>query len=182
METMIKTTYSNVDYLGQAYLTSFMNNLNGNITSLVNATEAENLYLGSLDYGMKAVAMRYFELIRFLGISYLKNPDYDYLNAPEFLEINSILEKVIRTWFDNLLSILMQTFTDFAGQTHLINVSTYIVLIISIIIIYFLVWKSFEDNLKELLKTSVDLINLIPETIKYAIVQKINEDEENKKE
>jgi hypothetical protein len=76
----------------------------------------------------------------------------------------------------------MTTFSDFISQMHLINVSTYIVLIVSIIIIYCLVWKSFEDNLKELLKTSVDLINLIPETIKYAIVQKINDDEENKKE
>ncbi len=51
-----------------------------------------------------------------------------------------------------------------------------------IIVMYFLVWKSFEDNLNDLLKTSVDLINLIPETIKCAIVQKINEDEDGKKE
>jgi hypothetical protein len=45
---------------------------------------------------------------------------------------------------------------------------------------YCLVWKSYEEQLKELLKTSVDLINLIPEEIKYQIVQRINEDEEKK--
>ena len=37
------------------------------------------------------------------------------------------------------------------------------------------------ENLKKLLKTSVDLINLIPEEIKFQIVQKLNE-EENKNE
>jgi hypothetical protein len=67
-------------------------------------------------------------------------------------------------------------------QVHLVNVSIFIVLIVSIIVIYFLIWKSFEDNLKELLKTSVDLINLIPESIKYIIVQRINEDEDSKKD
>jgi hypothetical protein len=43
----------------------------------------------------------------------------------------------------------------------------------------FLVWKSYEDNLKTLLKTAVALINLIPEEIKYMIVVQLNE-EENK--
>jgi hypothetical protein len=46
-------------------------------------------------------------------------------------------------------------------------------------LLYCLVWKSYEENLKQLLKTSVDLINLIPEEIKYQIVTKLNE-EENK--
>lgn len=48
-----------------------------------------------------------------------------------------------------------------------------------VVLLYCLVWKSYEENLKDLLKTSVDLINLIPEEIKHQIVQKLNE-EENK--
>jgi len=81
-----------------------------------------------------------------------------------------------------MLSILMDGFTSFIDQTNLVILSTYIVLIVTILIVYFLIWKSFEENLKELLKTSVDLINLIPESIKYIIVQKINEEDEGKKE
>jgi hypothetical protein len=76
----------------------------------------------------------------------------------------------------------MTSFSNFIDQTNLIIVSTYIFLIVTILIVYFLIWKSFEENLKELLKTSVDLINLIPESIKYIIVQKLNDEEENKKE
>ena len=70
-------------------------------------------------------------------------------------------------------------FEDFISQIKLVNVSTFIVLLCSVILLYCLVWKSYEENLKQLLKTSVDLINLIPEEIKYQIVTKLNE-EENK--
>lgn len=44
----------------------------------------------------------------------------------------------------------MTSFNDYLGQINLINVSTFIVLIVSIIIMYALVWKSFEEKLKDL--------------------------------
>jgi hypothetical protein len=74
----------------------------------------------------------------------------------------------------------MSNFKDFISQCGLINVSTFIVLLVSIIILYCLVWKSFEENLKDLLKTSVDLTNLIPDNIKDKMVKLINEEEEKK--
>jgi hypothetical protein len=77
---------------------------------------------------------------------------------------------------------LNEGLTSYIDQKDLVILSTFIVLIVTILVVYFLIWKSFEDNLKELLKTSVDLINLIPESIKYIIVQKINEEDEVKKE
>jgi hypothetical protein len=143
-----------------------------------------------MKYGFKAVVVRFFELIRYLGIQYFDSQKFDYINAQEFKDISkipltcldSIVKNVFRPWYDHVLSDLMNYFDTYINQVNLINVSIFIVLIVSIIIIYFLVWKAFEDQLKELLKTSVDLINLIPESIKYMIVQKINEDEENKKE
>ena len=99
-----------------------------------------------------------------------------------FKFLDSILTNVIRPWYTEMITILMDGFTSFIDQTNLVILSTYIVLIVTILIVYFLIWKSFEENLKELLKTSVDLINLIPESIKYIIVQKINEEDEGKKE
>ena len=77
---------------------------------------------------------------------------------------------------------LNEGLASYIDQKDLVVLSTFIVLIVTILVVYFLIWKSFEDNLKELLKTSVDLINLIPESIKYIIVQKINEEDEVKKE
>ena len=77
--------------------------------------------------------------------------------------------------------MINKEFNDYIKSTKLINVSTFIVILGCVILLYCLVWKSYEENLKELLKTSVDLINLIPEEIKVSIVQKLNE-EENKNE
>ena len=47
--------------------------------------------------------------------------------------------------------------------------------LLSIDILYCIVWRSYEESLKVLLKISFDLINLIPEEIKYLIVTKLNE-------
>ena len=86
---------------------------------------------------------------------------------------------MIRPWYNNLLSVINKEFDDYIKRCRLINVSTFIVVLGCVILLYCLVWKSYEENLKDLLKTSVDLINLLPEEIKYNIVQKLNE-EENK--
>ncbi len=99
---MIKTTYSNINYLSQDYLDKFMNDLNNDITGIINSTRIDvNMFLETPKYvkninsffnyyqGFKAVVVRYFELIRFLGISYYTNTNYDFLNAPEFDEISN---------------------------------------------------------------------------------------------
>ncbi len=161
-----------------------MTNLNQDINLLINKTYTDSaIYLRTPNYGFKAVVVRYFELLRYLGLSYYHNSNQDFLNTPEFLEVDSILKNIIRNWYDNLLNNLMTSFSNFIDQTNLINVSTFIVLIVFIIVIYIIVWKGFEENLKELFKTSVDLINLIPDSFKNMIVLKLNEeDDENKKE
>jgi hypothetical protein len=90
---MIKTTYLNVNYLSNSYLDEYMKNLNEDISPLIiennSGITAEN-FLGTMNYGFKSVVTRYFELIRFLGIVYYNKVDYDFLNAPEFLEISKI--------------------------------------------------------------------------------------------
>ena len=138
-------------------------------------------YLGTLENGFKSVIARYFELIRYICITYI-NPETripELWNSPEFKEINSIAKNVIRPWYKTVITLMNKEFEDFISQIKLVNVSTFIVLLCSVILLYCLVWKSYEENLKQLLKTSVDLINLIPEEIKYQIVTKLNE-EENK--
>lgn len=95
--------------------------------------------------------------------------------------IDNIARNVIRPWYSNVLEEINKEFNDYIKSCKLINVATFIVVLGCVILLYCLVWKSYEENLKDLLKTSVDLINLIPEEIKYQIVQRLNE-EENKNE
>ena len=174
--TYIKKLY---DYLNHD-ITSIATNINSSKQSFVETYDSSN-YLGTLENGFKSVIARYFELIRYICITYI-NPQTRYpklWNSPEFKEINSIAKNVIRPWYKNIISLMNKEFEDYINQIKLVNVSTFIALLCSVILLYCLVWKSYEENLKQLLKTSVDLINLIPEEIKYQIVTKLNE-EENK--
>ena len=63
----------------------------------------------------------------------------------------------------------------FLNKARLVQVSLFIVIIVIFILSYFIVWKSYEESLSVLLQRSFDLIKLIPEEIKYNIVNKLNE-------
>ena len=194
-ENLVIVSYNTSCFLKGNYNTKLYNYLNNDITSIAqnidnststeidldNLFETTSTYLGTLRNGFKAVISRYFELIRYIGILYIdpSKPNTNLWNSIEFKEINSIAKNVIRPWYKTVISLMNDEFDDFINQIKLLNVSTYIVLLCIVILLYCLVWKSYEENLKKLLKTSVDLINLIPEEIKFQIVQKLNE-EENK--
>ena len=169
------------DYLNKD-ITSIATNINSSISSASVQTYDSSTYLGTLENGFKSVIARYYELIRYICVTYI-NPNtrnnFELWNSPEFKEINSIAKNVIRPWYKTIIALMNKEFENFIDEIKLINVSTFIVLLCCVILLYCLVWKSYEENLKQLLKTSVDLINLIPEEIKYQIVQKLNE-EENK--
>ena len=143
------------------------------------------MYLGTLDHGFKSVIARYFELLRYVAISYFNNKNGDdssddqLWNYEEFREINSIVRNVIRPWFDTMIDIMNNELDKFVDNVKVINISTYIVLLCMVLILYCLVWRSYEASLSVLLKTSVDLITLIPEEIKYQIVLQLNEEENN---
>ena len=193
-ENLFIVSYNTSCFLHGNYIKKLYDYLNKDITSIatnvdvptssasVQTYDSSN-YLGTLENGFKSVIARYFELIRYICVIYI-NPNTrvkELWNSPEFKEINSIAKNVIRPWYKTVVALMNKEFEDFISQIKLVNVSTFIVLICSVILLYCLVWKSYEENLKQLLKTSVDLINLIPEEIKYQIVQKLNE-EENKNE
>ena len=64
---------------------------------------------------------------------------------------------------------------DYVNQMKLIHITIFIVLIVFVCLAYCIIWKSYENKLRILLKRSFNLINLIPEEIKYMIVSKLNE-------
>jgi hypothetical protein len=139
----------------------------------------DELFEGTLKDGFKSTMYRFFELCRFIGITYLRDggEPIEYAFLSEFNEINQIVINVIRPWYNNVILLINKEFNDYVSVTKLVNVASFIVLVACVIVLYFLAWRAYEDNLRELLKTSVDLINLIPEEIKFQIVQKLNEEE-----
>ena len=185
-EDLFRISYNTSTFLKNEYMESFYNLINDNISDYIYNEykhDISTLYLGTLNNGFKAVLSRYFELLRYIATNlYNENQKIEELfNFPEFREINSIAKNVIRPWYKHLIELMNKDFKNFVNQIKVVNISTFIVLICVVVVLYCLVWRSYEDNLKHLLKTSVDLINLIPEEIKYQIVLQLNE-EENKNE
>ena len=200
-EKLLVTSYNTTCFLQGSYIKSFYNWLNKDISQYIQLQITEDTFLGTYKYGFKSVIARYFELIKYICLTYMTKKEEGYeldgaiqpndtednslviypLEMEEFNEINDIAVFVIRPWYNNLISEMNKNFSDYVKDSKLVNISTFIVVLCCIVLLYCLVWKSYEENLKTLLKTSVDLINLIPEEIKYQIVQKLNE-EENKNE
>ena len=63
----------------------------------------------------------------------------------------------------------------FLNKVKVIQISLFIIVIAILILSYFILWKSYEESLALLLEKSFELIKLIPEEIKYIIVNKLNE-------
>jgi hypothetical protein len=85
-----------MDYLSKTYLDDqFMKLLNDDICVIESIktifdTTCSNQFLGTMTYGFKAVVVRYFELIRYLGIKYYQDSNYDFINASEFKDISNV--------------------------------------------------------------------------------------------
>ena len=185
IERLYTKTFETGSFLKGKYLDEFSNRMIGNITDMldgINATDED--YRGTLENGFSCVSTRYFEMSKFLVVLYIKTnsseeiTDSSFCYKEKFVQVNKVLINVIRPWFDKMIDYIKDRFDDYKSEINLVIDSTYIILLIAVIVIYFLVWKSYEERLKSLLKTSVDLIKLIPEEIKREIVKKLNEEEE----
>ena len=81
----------------------FDKNFNQDICSFANnlindKLKCEDLFLGTLNYGFKAVSTRYFELLRYLGFLKSKSVNnFDFINSAEFGEISKI--KILKNIF-----------------------------------------------------------------------------------
>jgi hypothetical protein len=67
-----------------------MQNLNQDICPLVKDlfTDCSTEFLSTMKYGFKAVVVRFFELIRYLGIQYFEGEKVDFINTKEFKDIS----------------------------------------------------------------------------------------------
>ena len=183
IEQLYTKTYESTSFLKNKYLDEFSNRMAGDITDiLTNVSTDDPDYRGTIQNGFSCVSTRFFEMNKFLAVLYIKQKDNitepKFCYKPKFAEINKVQINIIRPWFNYMINELKSSYSDFKEKTYLILDSTYIVLLVVVIVIYFLVWKGYEEKLNTLLKTSVDLIKLIPDEIKREIVKKLNEEDE----
>jgi hypothetical protein len=128
-----------------------------------------------------------FEIIRYYSIYYQNfsgefsdNEDDDISkiltqNDDKLLKLNYINEEVIKKWYEGFLRLMSSSFKEYKNKSKLNYIIVFICLLAIVIIYYCIVWKMSEEKLNILLKSSADLINLIPQEIKNIIIEKINE-------
>ena len=153
-----------------------------------NFIENENIknntnYIDKVKSGFKPIKMEAFEILRSLSIKYFldnkRNKSNlnisDIINDSKWYDLHEILIYFIRPWYKNIIELMNSGFYSMVDNLQGIYIGIFILLFVIITLNYFIVWKSYEEKLYNLLKKSFDLINLIPKEIKFIIVSKLNE-------
>jgi hypothetical protein len=182
-EEVIQTTYSKMKFLNTEYINTFYQGLNQDITNLNTGGFSSNSFYGTMLYGFKPLILRYLELIRYNGIIHFESAkdNKEFLYEIDYAEAAVLLKDVIRPWYSKIKTELENYFDVYYGNVKLVITSLFIVASVVLLIVYLLVWKTVEDRLEMYLKSSIDLINLIPEEIKCQMIIKLNEEEQKEK-
>ena len=138
--------------------------------------------------GLKNVIARAFEIMRTFMIRYfyssdIQNLDSPYMTRSNFLsednyltvEIIRLVHYLIRPWYSGIIDLMINSYYEYQSKCLLNYTIFFICLIALAILVYTILWKSYEEKLNLLIKGSIDLINLIPQEIKNIIAEKLNE-------
>ena len=176
-DEMIIATSNTKSFLKLKYKDNFAKYVYQDFSEMikVNTTYVPNESLLKLfQKGFKPVVFNVFERLRFFWIKAFLEEQNSIQNR-RWCDIDFLLLYVIRPWYNKLIEIMHEESNHFLNGARVVQISLFIVVLVVFILCYFIIWKSYEENLNILLQRSFDLIKLIPEEIKYIIVSKLNE-------
>ena len=176
-DEMIIATSNTKSFLKLKYKDNFAKYVHQDFSEMikVNTTYVPNESLLKLfEKGFKPVVFNVFERLRFFWIKAFLEEQNSIQNR-RWCDIDFLLLYVIRPWYNKLIEIMHEESNHFLNGARVVQISLFIVVLVVFILCYFIIWKSYEENLSILLQRSFDLIKLIPEEIKYIIVSKLNE-------
>ena len=188
-ETILATSKSN-SFLDSSYKDKFYEYLYHDYYELVKS----NISINYIEKRNKfnPILNKLFEDLKYISLKYLnygfkekreiEKANNTFKGYPSeivcdkiWVEIHEVTTIYIRFWFKNILDLMSTCLNDYVNKMRLIHITIFIILIIIIIFAYCIVWKNYEHKLKSMLDKSFNLINLIPEEIKYMIIRKLNE-------
>ena len=185
-ETILSTSKSN-SFLDNNYKDKFYEYLYHEYFDLVQKDINHTLIEKNNTNIFSQVLNQLLEKLKFITLKYLnygykeKREEFEYgypstiIGDKIWIEVDELTTIYIRFWFKNILEMMMESLDDYVNRMRLIHITIFVVLVIIIVFAYCIVWKNYEKQLKNMLKRSFNLINLIPEEIKYMIVSKLNE-------
>ena len=176
-DEMVIATSKTTSFLKSKYKDNFAKYLYQDFSEMikVNTSYLPKVSLLKLfQEGFKPVVFNVFERLRFFWIRAFLG-EKNSIQDRRWCDIDFLLLYVIRPWFDKLIEIMHEESNHFLNGARVVQISLFIVVLVIFILCYFIIWKSYEENLTILLQRSFDLIKLIPEEIKFIIVSKSNE-------
>ena len=176
-ESMIISNSKTTSFLSDSFKEEFSTYLYHDFTSMLEIDKQYLLnynLLNLFEKGYLPVSFNIFESLRFFWIQNYDNKS-NILNHKKWVDIDFLLLDVAKPWYERILEIMDDCVDNFLNSAKVVQISVFIVVVAIFILCYFIIWKSYEEQLALLLQRSFDLINLIPEEIKYLIVSKLNE-------
>ena len=178
-ENMLISTSKTDSFLKGNYKKTFSQYLYHDFSKMFNL-ELDDKFLNLFklfENGFKPITFNVFEKLKFfwlLEVSEKENSE-NIINNEKWADLDYLIKVVVRPWYNALLNIMDNSVEHFINYSKMVQISVFIVIATIVILAYCIIWKSYEEQLTLLLKRSFDLINLIPEEIKYLIVSKLNE-------
>ena len=176
-ESMLIATSGTKSFLNRVYKKDFTKYLYNDFSSIIflnNSFLPNQNLLNLFEKGFKPVVFNIFEKLRFVwNQNYEKKENT--INDRRWCDIDFLILYVVKPWYNNIIEIMHNESKTFLNNARVVQVSLFIVVLVILFLSYFIIWKSYEESLSILLQKSFDLINLIPEEIKYHIVSKLNE-------
>ena len=183
-QTIIETSKTK-SFLKAHYRNDFAGYLYSDFSEVIKNDIDITQYKDYLKNGFRPILSDIYEIIRYYGFLYLSNETYynstrenttcSLINHENWIHLNSMVKNILRNFFQEVEDILYNLFGNYIKKAKAVHTFTFIVLQCLLLIYYIIIWRRYYITVKIMIKKSQELINLIPEEIKYIMVEKINE-------
>ena len=172
-------------FLDGEYKDKFIQYLYGDFSNFLNNSISE-LKNYDIKNGFRPILSQIFEIIRYFEFQYLTKEDYFngtridgavciLINDESWIELNFIVKNILRIWFDHIENLMKKIYEDYMREAKVVHTIIFVVLQCFLLLYYVIIWRRKFIEIKTVIQKSQELINLIPEEIKYIMIDKINE-------
>ena len=186
LEQIVIETSKTKCFLKGEYKLKFIEYLYGDFTNLVKDDINVEEFKDDIKNGFRPILSEIYEIIRYFGFQYLSKESYFnstriedttclLINDEYWNDLNYIVKNLLRNWFDNIEDIMDNLFSDYMSKANVVHTIIFVILQCFLLLYSIIVWRRYYITVKVMIKKSQELINLIPEEIKYIMVEKINE-------
>ena len=184
-KTVIETSKTEC-FLKNHYKSKFIEYLYGDFSQLVIDDIDVKQFGEIIKNGFRPILAEVYEIIRYFGFKYLSRENEfnntrigkttcTLINDEYWIDLNSIVKNILRNWFKNIEAIMDELFREYMSKASVVHTIIFVILQCFLLLYFIIVWRKYYITVKIMIKKSQELINLIPEEIKYIMVEKINE-------